>query len=203
MKTKIYTLFFILHVNAIITNAQISLNEAMDMPNQRFTQTLHLTQHLGLTFNGFKSLNSNKGLSIESMINIVYFSQHNDDIILTRNLFNQIANTATLSLIVNPITSNECSLDRATVDVNSRMLQNLAFVALVSYVASNEGIDVVNPPNGVTPLPPPSQAMNNLKTAFDRLLDYSVLGMSCNDQVHRVGSITNIARALDLWQIVI
>jgi hypothetical protein len=171
----------------------------MDMPNQRYTQTMHMNQHPGLTFNGFKSLNNNNGLSLESMINKVYFSQNNDDLILTRSLFNEIANTANLSLIENPITLNGCGLDKPRVDVNSRMLQNLAFVALVSYVASEEGIYVVDPPSGLSPLPPPSQAMNNLKLAFDRLLSYGVFGMSCNDEVHRVGSITNIARAVDLY----
>ncbi|WP_142455173.1 hypothetical protein [Gracilimonas mengyeensis] len=197
---KLITFFMILFGGT--ANAQITLSETMDMVNYRFADSqsrAYVDQHPSLTFNGFKSSNDNFGYSIESIINKIYYSSNPNDIKLIRDLFEDVVDDAKLSLVVDPSVSNDCSFDRDKVDENSRMLQNLAFVALISYVADKEGINVQNPPNGAAALPSPTQAMSNLKTAFIRMLSYGVFGMTCKDQVHRQRSIMNTAKAIDLY----
>ncbi len=197
---KLITLFTILFGGT--ANAQITLSETMDMVNYRFADSqsrAYVDQHPSLTFNGFKSSNDNFGYSVESIINKIYYSSSPNDQKLIRNLFNDIVADAILSDVIDPSTSNNCPLDRDQVETNSRMLQNLAFVALISYVATEEGINVQNPPNGAAALPAPTQAMSNLKTAFTRMLGYGVFGMTCGDEVHRSQSITSTAKAIDLY----
>ena len=200
-KLLIGTVLFHLAISIGSAYGQISLSESQDMTNQRYVQSLYVQQHPSLTFNGFKSTNTDNGLSIEQLLNKIYFSNSTEDQLLIHNLFNLIVQDAQLSSIQDPLILG--SISRFQTETNSRVLQNLAFVALISYVGDQEGINVQSPPTGIVSLPSPTQAMNDLKTAFNRMLSYSagigVLGYPSGDEVHRARSIGNSARAVDLY----
>ncbi len=201
MKKIIQSIFIALILISTELSAQITLSESMDVLNQRYQLSNHVTQHPSLSLNGFTSLNDNEGLSVESLINKIYYGTNSTDRTLYRDPFNDIVNGTSVGNMAEPIGS--CDDRKSTVEENSRILERLALIALISYVATEEGINVSSPPNSVSPLPTPTNSIINLKNGFENALSYfsgaGSLGHSCGDQVKRVMSLMNIARAWDFY----
>jgi len=133
-----------------------------NVQNKRYIADSFAMKRPALTFNGFTGEDASKGYSLQKILEIVYGGQSSQDATIVKKIFNDIISYYydPNHIIVNP--NNDDNLFRA----NSRTLEYKAFVALVSYILEENGVDYQNPPAGVDALPAASQAIADFKSAI-------------------------------------